>query len=398
MVKTSSEQVVLEWDTDHTTASGTISGPRTLVVSNSAAVGIIGTITVGVMQAISDRVGATDPVIAWRETTDPQSRLKLAKQSSFAINNIQSVSSGEVVFSSNLGQIISYHPERGWRNIDIGDPRELTAISVPDTKNIIAEEKKGCSSHQQMVEKAGKCYLPGTYRSNFGYFSIPWRVFVLSLFKDDLFVHGTKNADTAIWSELKRIPGVNGLLLRNWPNNQGLAAIQNGKYMLGIPNGAFHVFDIASRTWNSPRSPGSFRGMRVVGNNLVHTLQTFRSPPTFTTDGGITWNSYENTCSGIYTWVMSFAVPSPNESYMLCFHTGAFVGSTSLHRTANGGKTWNESIKETPTIATQIYAADGFSFYADYLGNFHVSKDGGENWSKYNASQTECLFQKMLDK
>lgn len=379
---------VLGWSDAEQSANGKVASGSVIVVSNSATMGIVGTITIGVMQAISDRAGATSSIAEWHETTDPSARLTLAKQSTYALNNIQKMASGEIIAGTNLGQIILYHPERGWKSIDIGDPREITAVSSADADNLVIGGEEGLmlsSVDGGRNWKARTSPVPDGLIMHIGQHA--GELLVLTLYRNELLVHSQRNKDGESWIELKRIPVAQPSLLINWPSLQGLAAIQKGKYLVMVPGGQVHTFDLESREWNSYAGPGWSREVRVQGADRIYTSQTSRVPHAFTTDGGATWTPYSNTCAGIYTWALSVAAVSNDELYMLCFGTGLFVGSTSLHKTSDGGKNWTELIKEMAVMAIQMYATQDVVFYIDLTGSVYVSKDAGGTWSKIKRTQ-----------
>lgn len=379
---------VLGWLDVEQNTSGKVASGSVIVVSNSATMGIVGTITMGVMQAISDRAGATASIAEWHETTDAAARLSLAKQSTYALNNIQELPSGEIIAGTNLGQIVFLHPERGWKSVDIGDPREITAISATDADSIIIGGEEGLmlsSANGGRTWKAKTSPVPDGLIMHIGRHAD--ELLVVTLYRNELLVHSQKDKEGAAWDELRRIPIAQPSLVINWPSLQGLAAIQNQKYLVMVPGGQVHTFDFESREWKSYPAPGWSREVRTQGADRVYTSQTSRAPHAFTTDGGATWTPYSNTCAGIYTWALSVAAVSRDELYMLCFGTGMFVGSTSLHKTSNGGNDWTELIKEMPVIASQMYATKNVVLYIDLTGSVYASKDAGSTWSKIKRTR-----------
>src|SRR5581483_4526071 len=87
-------------------ADGVASGPRWMVVSNTAAGGIIGTITMNIIQAKIDADAKTEAIAAWKETADPAARLRLAKQYTYSLNALQRLPDGTLAAGTNLGQVM----------------------------------------------------------------------------------------------------------------------------------------------------------------------------------------------------------------------------------------------------------------------------------------------------
>lgn len=383
-VKASAGKAVLGWsDTNALLTKERVMSGQTIVTSNSVTMGIVGTITMGVMQAISDRAGAIDPISEWQETKEPAARLALAKQNSYALNNIQALESGEIVAGSNFGQVIIFDAERGWRNIDIGDAREITAVSALTINDLLVGGEEGMllasgdggKSWTRLKSPLPNGLIVSIVRT-------PKETLIASLADNQVLVHSQKKG-SGRWAELKQFPIAQPFLVTNWPTSQGIAAIQHGKYVLLVPGEQVHTMDLESRTWISHSGPGWARELRQQGE-MIYTSQTLRLPPAYSKDAGASWSPYRNNCSGTFSWVVSLAAISESEQYLLCFSTGMFSGSTSLLKTTDAGNTWISLVKDMPVMASQMFATPKMVIYIDAAARVYVSRDEGVSWSRIN--------------
>lgn len=370
---------VLSWKASGNTSDGTIQS-RSAVVVGVPLVSVVGTLTVGIMQAISDRAGATAAIDAWKTTTDPTARMSLAKEGTYSLNNLQQMPGGEIIAGTNLGQILLRDPAKGWIRIDTGDARELTAVYASSRQRILAGGEEGTLI---LTNDGGRTWThlkpPVASALILHVTEHRGETLVLSLYRNQMYVHSITDLNTDNWTELKRETAAQLHSIRTWPNLQGMAVIQNNKYMFYVPGQSLHVFDLDKRTWTVRATPGFFREITAT-NDFVVSNSGWRVAPQITRNAGETWTPFENSCAGIYSGIMSLSFLSPSEAYTLCFHTGAFAGSTSLKKTIDGGKTWEDLIRETPVMAMQMFAAKGLIFYSDITGRIYASKDGGATW------------------
>lgn len=379
LYKAAMSNPVLSWRSSGNSSNGTIQSPSTVVVGVPL-VSLVGTLTVGIMQAISDRAGATAAIDAWKTTTDPTAKMALAKEGTYSLNNLQQMPGGEIIAGTNLGQILLRDPAKGWIRIDTGDARELTAVHASSQQRILAGGEEGTLIVTNDGGHTWKHLKPPVASALILHLTEHrGETLVLSLYRDQMYVHSTTDLNTASWTELKRETAAQTHSILTWPNLQGMAAIQNNKYMFYVPGQSLHVFDLDKRTWTIRATPGIFREITATSDFVVSN-SGWRVAPQLTRNAGETWTPFANSCAGIYSGIMSLSFLSPNEAYMLCFHTGAFVGSTSLKKTTDGGKTWEDIIKETPVMAMQMFAVKGLVFYIDLTGRIYGSKDGGATW------------------
>ena len=373
---------VLGWQGASGAADGNVVGPNFVVVSNSAAVGVVGTITFGVIGSIVERTNATDPVLAWQQVQDPGARLVLAKESTYALNALQRLPGGEIVAGTNLGQVLVRDTDGVWARLDTGDPREIVAVHAWDRQHFIAGGEEGLLLS---TEDGGGTWkhlqapIPGALimhvtESN-------GRVLLLSLYRKEMWVHSTTDPGGGEWRELKRAPMTYPEVMM-WPNQQSMAVLSGDKYFVSIPDQSVHVLDLANETWEAFAAPGKLRELSASMEGFVYGVgSTFRVHPYITKDAGVTWARYDNACTGIYSGIMSLSFVSPGEAYVLCQHVGMWANTTSIARTRDGGKTWDDVLKETPVRSQQMFAASDLILYMDITGRIYSSKDGGKTWS-----------------
>lgn len=389
LMKASASKAILGWsDNDALLTKGRVVSGQTIVTSNSVTMGIVGTITMGVMQAISDRAGAIDPITEWHETKEPAARLALAKQHSYALNNIQALESGEIIAGSNFGQVVMLDAVRGWRNIDIGDAREITAVNALTINDLLIGGEEGLLLASNDSGKSWTRLKPPVAQGLIVSITrTPKETLIASLIDNQLLVHSQKKGSDH-WIELKQLTIAQASLITNWPTAQGIAAIQQGKYVLLVPGEQIHAMDLESRTWVSHTGPGWARELRQQGE-MIYTSQTFRQPPAYSKDAGASWSPYRNNCSGTFSWVVSLATISESEQYLLCFSTGMFSGSTSLLKTTDAGNTWVSLVKDMPVTASQMFATPKMVIYVDSAARVYLSRDAGASWTHLSRSTAQ---------
>lgn len=332
---------------------------------------------VGMISDISDAAGATEAEQAWANEKDPARRLAMAKDRTFAFNDIQELESGEIIAGSNLGQILIRHPDQGWKRLDTGYPVEYTVIDAVDKQQILAGGEEGVLMYSADRGKTWQrvrapvrspLFLDISHYQN--------EFFVLSRVGDALVVHSSNNPRDGKWNELLKIQSITEQT-KYWAKiESGSAVVNDGKYIVLSPLGETHVFDPQSRVWTKHKQPepGFFR-LRKHAEGYLYAMR-FRYPY-ISRDNGKTWIEYVNACvRQMDIWY------GPKETgYGLCFQ-GAFTVSNSLQKQQGLKSQWQEIIPEIPVLTHKIFVSDrrDFMFYIGVNGLVYVSKDGGQNW------------------
>ena len=369
-------------------ADGTASGPRWLVVSNTAAGGIVGTITMNLIQAKLDADAKTAPVVAWKEAIDGAARLRLAKQYSYSLNGLQRLPDGRIAAGSNLGQVLLRDPATGWQRIDLEDPREITALYAPDGNRMVAGGEEGLLVSTQDGGKTWARHKPAIAGGLIVHIAErEGEVFVLSVVDDDFWLHSTRDLGSGEWRELRH-EKMDFLGLRIHPHMQAMGALHEGRYYMVVPGQAIHILDLGTRTWSSAKPDSPLRFMGAVKDGFAYATGAInRVAPYLSRDGGATWKKLENRCTATFSGVLSVAFLSPNEAYLLCYEVGMWSNSYAIKRTADGGATWKDVLADVPGRPYQMYATPEVLLYSDVTGQIHASRDGGATWAEESRPQ-----------
>lgn len=372
----------LAFDSVHIGQDGALATASPTVIGGTALTNAVGTITVGVMLAITDKLSATEAIAAWENITDPASRLGLAKSNTFSLNGIQQLPTGELLAASNLGQVLLRDPSRGWARFDVGDARELTAIYAKDRAHILVGGEEGMmystgdsgTTWKRVRPPAGSGLIVNISENR-------GEILVLSQGNGEFVLSSTRDIDQGNWTELKRLGTETRTALGTYASMQNIATIENNKYIVVTPMNAVHVLDLDTRAWRTATTAGWYRDVKAVGKQLLLASGGFRVAPQLSGDMGVTWTEIKGNCAGVYSRVVSIAFVDPQEGYMLCAANGVMVGSTSLKKTRDGGATWEYVIRETPLLASQMFAFRERIIYVDILNHIHASHDGGKTWT-----------------
>jgi len=370
---------VVQWlvPTVASPTSNTLQQQSVTVISDPVT-SIVGTITVGVLQAIADRVSATSAVEAWQAVKDPAVRLSMSKASTYSYNNIQDLPTGEIIAGSNLGQLLVRDPNSGWTQRDTGRTQELTAVYAADRSRMIVGGEEGLllstqdgGSHWTQIKtplNTGLVLGISRYKQS-------W--LLMSVHEGSLVVNVSNDPVPSTWREIMREFVTASPEWPYQPNWHYAAVISGDRYIVSTPLATLRILNLSTMTWAAVATPKKLRALRHAGNQLLYGSNFF-VPPQRSGDQGNTWQEVDTGCSK--TIDMSFA--NAETGYLLCFSTGAFVGSTRLYKTINGGSQWDLIVPETPVMSITLHAStDGKKlFYSDVNGTVYFSHDGGANW------------------
>ncbi|UOD29692.1 hypothetical protein INH39_30635 [Massilia violaceinigra] len=336
-------------------------------------------LTGSVLFHIADKMSETEKRVAWADAKDPALRVMLSKTSTYSLNAAQELPDGELLVGSNLGQLLSRSKSGEWTNIDLDDPREITALYARDRKHITVGGEEGMLKQST---DGGLTWMDLEFPVENGLIAhmteINGELLVMSLAQGRLYVHGRMNTPGSRWSELANLAGMGTLPYASLPSR---ATIHKGKYLLVLPGKEMHVFDLAQRTWTVSPVPQEIKEVTSTGESLY--AAGFFQKPYVSQDDGASWSKPGNACGGFFsTLVYDFAMRDKNEAWSLCHVSGAFVTGSRIRHSKDGGKTWADLVDQTPVKTMRMVVTKSALLYIDRDARISSSADGGLTWTR----------------
>ncbi|MDQ1834160.1 WD40/YVTN/BNR-like repeat-containing protein [Massilia scottii] len=336
--------------------------------------GIVGALIGGMVNQMAE----TEKRIAWEDAKDPALRVMLSKTSTYSLNAAQELPDGELLVGSNLGQLLLRSRSGEWSNIDLDDPREITALYARSRMHITVGGEEGMLKQST---DGGLTWVDLDIPIENGLVAhvteVNGELFVMSVAQGKISLHSRMNAPGSRWGELANLQGMGILSHVNMPSR---AAIHNGKYLLILPGKEIHSLDLATRTWTMSRVP---QEIQEIGSNGESVYATgFFQKPHLSHDEGASWSKLDNACGGFVSIVHDFAMLNKNEAWSLCHVGGAFVTSSRIRHSTDAGRTWTDLLAETPLKSTKMVVKKSVLLYIDRDVRIFSSVDGGRTWMR----------------
>ncbi|ATQ77350.1 hypothetical protein CR152_24725 [Massilia violaceinigra] len=336
--------------------------------------GITGALIGGMVKKMAE----TEKRIAWEGAKDPALRVMLSKTSTYSLNAAQELPDGELLAGSNLGQLLLRSRSGEWRNIDLDDPREITALYARSRMHITVGGEEGMLKQST---DGGLTWVDLDIPIENGLIAhvaeVNGELFVMSIAQGKISLHSRMNTPGSRWGELANLQGMGILPHVNMPSR---AAIHNGKYLLILPGKEIHSLDLATRTWTVSRVP---QEIQEIGSNGESVYSTgFFQKPHLSHDEGASWSKLDYACGGFVSIVHDFAMLNKNEAWSLCHVGGAFVTSSRIRHSKDGGRTWTDLLAETPLKSTRMVVKKSVLLYIDRDVRIFSSADGGRTWMR----------------
>ncbi len=149
----------------------------------------------------------------------------------------------------------------------------------------------------------------------------------------------------------------------------------------------------AGETWMNQDLPLTGRGFRIdridTATGLVGGIADGQAALLMTRDDGVHWERMSTPCRGV---ALALAFDSPDRGWLYCStESNGRPDVGAVYRTADGGRVWKaaglpagngaepESNATEPAIA--VPSSDS-AWVLDARGAAHVTRDGGETWSR----------------
>lgn len=327
---------------------------------------------------MADKKNETEKRLAWTDAQDPALRLMLSKTSTYSLNAVQELADGELLAGSNLGQLLVRSKSGEWSNIDIGDAREITALHAYSATHIIVGGEDGLL---KQTMDAGRTWtdlafpvenalIAHIHESN-------GELLVMSLAQGRMTVHGRLDKPGSQWTELVNLPGMNTMSHTILPKR---AALHKGKYLLLIPGKALHAFDLAKRSWTVSPVPSEIQEISSNGESLYSS--TMLQKPHVSLDDGASWSKAGNVCGGFTGLIFDFGMRDKDQAWALCKVSGAFVATSRVRYSPDGGRNWTDQLAETAWQSFRIAVTKSVVVYIDRDARLFSSSDGGRTWKQ----------------
>lgn len=123
--------------------------------------------------------------------------------------------------------------------------------------------------------------------------------------------------------------------------------------------------------------PQQIQEIRSNGESM-YSLGFFQKPQ-LSHDNGASWSKLDHACSGI---VHDFAMLDKNNAWSLCHVGGAFVASSRIRQSKDGGRTWSDLLQETALKSTRMVVKKSVVLYIDRDARIFSSSDEGRTWTQ----------------
>lgn len=343
-----------------------------------------GSSDISILPLLADVVGATEKDEKWLMEKDPKKRLIIAKNNSYAFNDVQELDTGEIFVASNLGQILVRSITGIWSRIETGHLSELTAINVIDKNNILVGGENGLLLNTSNGGESWETIQ--TPRSNSLILDISYFVdehIILNRVENGLVVNSINDLTSNQWNELifiegekDNLNGWTGTSSINKAMNSGSATIKDGKYIVLSPHGFTHILDIEKRVWRKYSLPKKgFSRLRNHNDGFLYATQ-FRHPY-ISNDDGMSWEKHKHGCLRY----MDLWYGPNGTGYNLCFQ-GALVVSNNIQKQSGRNTSWGQLQTELPDLAHTMYVSDKSKLllYVNVSGLVYGSEDDGKTW------------------
>jgi len=330
---------------------------RTLVLSNSGATAVVGTLTIGLIQSLIQKASATEAIQAWKDEQSPQKRLAMARSSTYAFNAALMLESGDVLAGSNLGQVLARDSEGRWERLDTGDTREITALLATDRERFIVGGEEGLLMQTGDGGKSWKALSAPTHGLVVNLARHGQRYLLLAVEGLDAVLYGTDKLEAGPWQELRREAGIREekLAALGHVRSPSLAAsgwIVGDRYVMVTANGFVNSMSLADGSWTRSKTP--FEEPRMATALRNGTLFAYSKNKVYVSrDQGSTWTRDEMGCMKMIT----VAYGPKGQAYNVCGQ-GAFVFSTAIMQRSSEGERWTTISDETPTPASALFASE----------------------------------------
>lgn len=356
---------------------------RTYVLSSSRMTSVVGTATLGVIQALIEKASATEAIQAWKSETDPQKRLSMARSSTYAFNAARMLDSGEVLAGSNLGQVLVREPQGRWQRLDTGDTREITTLLADNRQQILVGGEDGLLMQTTDGGKSWQAISAPTHGLIVNLARQDKRFFLLAIEGFDAVLYGTSDLQQGPWTELRREVNAREevkLPLATFFRTPSLTAsgwVLGDRYVMVTSNGFVNSLNLKDESWTRTKTPFEEpRGATALRNGSLFAYS--KNKVWVSRDQGATWTRDEMGCMKLIT----AAYGAKGQAYNVCGQ-GAFVFSTALMQRSGDAASWTTLSDETPTPASALFASevDDTLLFMNPEGLIYGRAPGAKDWT-----------------
>jgi len=335
----------------------------------------------------------TTPLLGWDsqfKAKGPFVTLDLVKNNTAMLNKPVGNDRGEIFVGSMLGQILKRDTNGRWTQLDTGSIHEVISVSPIDSKTLIAGGDAGLFVVSNDQGKSWKNLPP-----------IPVRGAIFFTGRDSTgkFYAVTRRANNAIlftcddiykgnWQKLREFK-----LERGWnvPWSAAEVNLIDDQLFMAMPPHNFHGYNIATKKWHDSLAPFSWTGqVKMLQGGMTYAVGTagilnslFVSP-----DYGKTWSELDTS-----TRSANPIFVDPSNGYMTHSKAISIIAAQYeqvLHRTEDGGKTWQEMGLLPSKFYNGLFATGKNSplFMTTSDGTIYATTDYGKTWK---AERTNVL-------
>jgi len=324
--------------------------------------------------------------------------LNLVKNNTALINKPVMNKHGEIFAGSMLGQILKRNSNGKWSQLDTGSIHEVISVFPLNDKTLIAGGDAGLFVISTDLGKSWKKLPPLPIRgANFftGRDSAG-RFYTVTRRENDAILFSSTDIYKGNWKKLREFK-----IEKGWsvPWSAAEVNLVDDHLFMALPPHNFHGYNTTTNKWHDSLAPFSWTGqVRMLPGGMTYAVGTagmlnslFVSP-----DYGKTWSELDTSTRSANPIFLD-----PANGYMTHSKAISIIAAQYeqvLHRTEDGGKTWQEMGHLPSKFHNGLFATGKNSplFMTTSDGSIYATTDNGKTWQAermnlliYNAKKNK---------
>ena len=323
--------------------------------------------------------------IGWDPETVPDAAgpalyAEIRKASRGLIDPVE-LSDGSVAFGSLLGQLRLWHPDAGWRRVDIGVNRAIEAFAELSPGVWLVGGEMGSL---RLTTDEGRTWkdagIPLPYGVVQDIYTMPDGYIYITHYRGTQFTLYRGKMGGGPWQVIQSARfAAPGQLYGSTPQRMKTYRFGSVLYTT-LPHSNLAVFDTATGVAEIRDMPGPFNHMQLSNDGVLrgNFEQFIIWNPLESRDGGKSWEGSTHSRA-----MLPPAFKDGSFGMGVELQPGFTSGTAYLSQTEDGGKTWERTREFFLSTIWMGYARRTDAFYAyDRVRTLFVSRDGGKTWKE----------------